>query len=400
MIIAELDENSEGLHSLPQEQHDAPDSIAGAPARSLLAAIIESSDDAIVSKNLDGIITSWNQGAERLFGYNAHEAIGSPVTILIPPDRQDEEPRILERLRRGERVDHFETIRLRKDGTPLNVSLTISPVRDDTGAIVGASKIARDVTAQRLAAEALRDSKEELRRLNEELEIRVAERTGELLQIVDRLNGFTYSIAHDLRQSIRGVVINAQMLSAHHSEHLDEEGLEELKSLSESGKRLANLVDDLLSYARTSDQVVRKEWVDFSAMAADVSREAEKKHKDCHIDIQEHVTAEADPNLLRLVLENLIDNACKYRSGDEPAEVTIGRQNGAFYIRDRGIGFESEYSTRIFEPFERLHPVGRYEGSGIGLANVRRVLEKHGGRIWAESEPGKGSTFYFTLSPS
>src|SRR5262245_28579711 len=128
-----------------------------------LAAIVASSDDAIISKTLDGIIVTWNEGASRIFGYTPEEVIGKPITILIPPDRQDEEPAILRRLRAGERVDHFETIRVRKDGTLVNISLTISPVRNADGEIVGASKIARDITQQKRAAEALRQSNERFR---------------------------------------------------------------------------------------------------------------------------------------------------------------------------------------------------------------------------------------------
>jgi PAS domain S-box-containing protein len=179
----------------------------------LLSAIVESSDDAIISKDLNGVITSWNRGAEHMFGYTAAEAVGQPVTILIPLDRLYEEPEILARLRRGERVDHFETMRRRKDGTLLDISLTISPVRDTRGTIVGASKIARDISGRKHAEKEQKRVQDELRRANQDLE------------------QFAYSATHDLQEPLRTVKIYAELLAKRYGEALDEEAIEFVRHL-------------------------------------------------------------------------------------------------------------------------------------------------------------------------
>lgn len=362
----------------------------------MLAAIIDSSDDAIVSKDLNGIITSWNKGAERLFGYTAEEAVGRSITMLIPEDRQEEEPHILSRIRRGERVDHFETIRVRKDGRKLHISLTISPVKNANGEIVGASKIARDITEQQMSRQLLAEQAEQLRKINDELELRVQQRTEELLRAVEQLQGFTYSIAHDLRQSIRGIVIGSQMICDDYSASLADEAKEELERLADAGKRLSQLVDDLLRYARVADLDPKREAVDVTELARSVACDCMTSHEDVDVTVQEGMVCFADPGLLRLVLENLVDNACKYKKPGQRATVHIGFKEGVFFVRDAGIGFSQSYAERVFEPFERLHGM-RYQGSGIGLANAKRVIERHGGRIWAESSPGAGATFYFTI---
>jgi len=170
-----------------------------------LAAIVESTDDAVIGKDLDGIITSWNGGAERLFGCSATEAVGRPGSILIPPDRLDEEPGILERLRRGERIEHYETVRRRMDGTLLDVSLTVSPIKDSHGKIVGVSKIARDITARKKAEETLRQSEARLVEANEELEMKVQQRTAKLRESIAELEAFSYSLSHDTRAPLRAM---------------------------------------------------------------------------------------------------------------------------------------------------------------------------------------------------
>ena len=193
----------------------------------LLSAIVDSSDDAIISKDLDGTITSWNNGAERLFGYVAAETIGKPITMLIPEERLDEEPKILERLRQGQRVDHFETIRRRKDGTLLDISLTISPIRNAAGAIIGASKIARDIT-ERKRADA------EIRRVNQDLE------------------QFAFSASHDLQEPLRNVKIYSELLTRRYGDKFEGESLEFLGYLRDGATRMEMLVRDLLAYCQVA----------------------------------------------------------------------------------------------------------------------------------------------------
>src|SRR5207249_7980021 len=180
-----------------------------------LADIVQSSDDAIISKALNGAITSWNPGAEKLFGYSAGEAVGKPILMLIPPDRHREEPEIMARIERGENVDHFETVRLRKDGERIDVSETISPIRDGHGNIIGASKIARDITERKRA-------EEEIRELNATLEQRVAERTSQLEAVNKELEAFSYSVSHDLRMPLRQISGFGELLGQSNQSNLDD----------------------------------------------------------------------------------------------------------------------------------------------------------------------------------
>jgi PAS domain S-box-containing protein len=347
-------------------------------AAALLAAIVDSSDDAIVSKDLNGIITSWNKSAERLFGYSAEEIIGKSVMILIPPDRQDEEPKILARLRRGERVDHFETIRRRKDGSLLDISLTISPVKDSFGRIVGASKIARDITERKRM-----DT--ELRRANRDLE-----------QVA-------FSASHDLQEPLRTIKIYSELLGRRHAAALKGEAREFLNFLWDAATKMECLVRDLLAYTRVSQIQEPAESFDADeALASTLSVLAGGLSE-----VGARVTSDPLPSLrvhnthLQLLFQNLIGNAIKYRSPGRPPVVHVSaRRQGKSWIltvRDNGIGIEPEYKERIFDLFTRLHTGDEYPGTGIGLSICQRIVERYNGRIWVESQPGEGSVFSFAL---
>ena len=209
-----------------------------------LAAIVESSDDAIVSKTLDGIITTWNIGAERMFGYRADEVIGKPITILIPPTSIDEEPEILARLRRGERIEHYETVRMRKDGSLLDVALTVSPVKDGNGKIIGASKIARDITERKRAA----DEKEQL------LEAERAART-EAQRVSLTKDEFLATLSHELRTPLSAILGWSQLLASGHME--DEEVKEGLETIERNARIQTQLIEDLLDMNRIVSGKVR-----------------------------------------------------------------------------------------------------------------------------------------------
>ena len=261
----------------------------------------------------------------------------------------------------------------------------------------GVCQLGLDVTELKASQDALVRSERDLQALNAELERRVAVRTAELEEANGQLNGFTYSVAHDLRQNIRGLVVNGQILLEEQLEKLDRDGRENLERLVASGMKMAELVDNLLRYARLWKEEPYRAQLDFTKIAQTAAAECQARYPEAKIQVQEGLTAYADPSLLKLCLDNLLDNACKYvRPGTAP-QVEVGQSGEEFFVRDHGIGFDEKYAKKIFEPFERLDVSGQYPGTGIGLANVHRIVRKHHGNIRAESTSGQGSTFFFTL---
>jgi signal transduction histidine kinase len=246
-----------------------------------------------------------------------------------------------------------------------------------------------------ISYEAARQSVETL---NSELEVQVARRTEDLVSKNQELEGFTYSVSHDLRAPLRAMVANSVLLQEEEGPRISEEGRARLERLGRAARRMAVLLDDLLGYARLGKREVQREKVDLSALAAEVVREIDPLHGEVVplFEIELGMTAECDPRLVGMALQNLFENACKYRSVDRPFSVQFGCAEGVYYVRDNGMGFDMEYVAKLFKPFERLHRE-EYSGTGIGLANVKRVVERHGGLVWAEGAPGVGATFYFTL---
>ncbi len=394
-------------------------------ARRRLAAIVESSDDAIISKDLNGIITSWNKGAERHFGYTAVEAVGRPITITIPPDRPDEETEILERVRRGERIEHYETVRRRKDGSLFDVSLTVSPMKDAEGRIVGASSISRDVTERRRYHEALENqarilreqaqmldtditerklAEEQMLRMNAELERRVQERTAELTVANQELEAFTYSVAHDLRAPLRHVDAFSKIIFDDFSAELPADVRRYLENIRKGSQNMSRLVDDLLNLARVGRQELKRELIPLAPLVNEVISDLKGETQNRRIEwsIGPLPTVESDPGLMKQIFANLLSNAVKYTRPRKKALIEIGQRQidhqTVIYVRDNGVGFSMKYADKLFGVFQRLHRADEFEGTGVGLATVDRLVRKHGGRIWAEAETDKGATFYFTLN--
>ncbi len=376
-------------------------------AASRLAAIVDSCDDAIVSKNLDGYITSWNKSAERIFGYTTKEAIGEHITLIIPPERREEEPKILERLRRGERVDHYETVRLTKDGRRISISLTISPIRDDEGHIVGASKIARDITAQKTADEAVTHAQTQLREYAATLEQRVAERTSRLEDLNKSLEGLSYSIAHDLRAPLRAIQGMTEILVEDNPSHFDESSKRVAQEIIKSVRRMDNLITDLMSYGRLSHDELPVGAVHLDEVVKQVTRnmqveiEAVRASLDVAPDLP---VVKAHRTTLEQVMTNLLGNAMKFVDPARPVRVQVYATEavaGDGYVRlvveDNGIGLQPEFRDRIYRIFERLHSGNKYPGTGIGLAIVQKGIERMGGRTGVDSKPGTGSKFWFEL---
>jgi PAS domain S-box-containing protein len=350
--------------------------------RALLASIIAASDDAIVSETLDGVITSWNAGAERMFGYTAAEVIGKGIEIIMPPDRRDEERELLARLRRGERVEHFESLRRAKDGRILDISLTLSALRDESGRIIGASKIARDI-GHRKRAEAERE--ESNRRKDE----------------------FIAILAHELRNPLAPVRNAARYLKLKGLK--DADACRSVEMIERQVAQMSRLIDDLLDVSRISrgtlelrrERVLCAEIVD---AALDACRdEIQAKGHSLRTTVPgEPVELEADRERLVQVLCNLIGNAAKYTPAGGRIDLRVAAVTGTtleITVADSGIGIPPAKLTEIFDLFARVdHSLERQEGLGIGLTLVRQLVELHGGAIEARSQGiGHGSEFVLTL---
>jgi PAS domain S-box-containing protein len=493
--------------------------------RSFLAAIVESSDDAIIGKDMDSKVVSWNVGAEQMFGYTAAEMIGQPIARLLSPYRPEEEAHILEDVKRGG-IRHYETMRIRKDGQPVEVSLMVSPIKNARGDLLGMSSIARDITERRRGEREVRENRarlsgiigsamdaiisvdasqritifneaaekmfgcparealgqsldrfiparfreahlghmaefghtgatsramgnllplsglrtdgeefpieasishievggeqtytvilrditerkraeEQILRLNAELEQRVQERTAELSAANKELESFTYSVAHDLRAPLRHIDAFSKILAEDCASVLPEQAAHYLENIRKSTGKMSLLVDDLLNLARVGRQELRRQPTPLSGLVeevvADLQDETAGRKLEWHIEALPAI--ECDPGLMKQVFANLLSNAVKYTRPRPVAVIEVGyrKLNGdsAVFVRDNGVGFNMKYADKLFGVFQRFHRSEDFEGTGVGLATVERIVRKHGGHIWAEAAVDKGATFYFTVA--
>jgi PAS domain S-box-containing protein len=360
------------------------------------AAIVESSDDAIISKDLNGIIQSWNRGAEHVFGYLASEAIGKSVTILIPEGRLDEEPQILGRIRRGEKIDHYETIRRRKDGTLIDIALTVSPIRDSTGTVIGASKIARNITDRKRAEAALQAA-------HEELEERVKARTASLNEAMAQMQEFSYTVSHDLRGPVRAMKGYASAVLEDYGERLDNQGREYLNKIVRGSDRMEQLIRDVLIYSRLARSDIKIEVVSLDELLRDVIDQYPDLHTpNVEVIIQKPLlSVKAHPSSLAQAISNLLNNAKKFVAPGKTPRIEICTEKrsdkGRLWVKDNGIGVPPLFQSRLFGMFERMHEEDQYEGTGIGLAIVRKAVEKMGGTVGMESDGANGSSFWIEL---
>jgi PAS domain S-box-containing protein len=380
---------------IEEELRKAHEELAASKDRELLgyqnrlALIVDSSQDAIIGKNLDGTITHWNRGAEQIYGYSAEEAIGKKISILAPNDRPDEIPAILERIRKGERVEYFETVRVRKDGQRLNVSISVSPIRDANGEIVGASAIARDVTAQKRAEDLLRQ--------------------GQKMEAVGRLAG---GVAHDFN-NILGIVaaccdlIRTRVEAVGISQYID--------NIQEASKRGAALTRQLLAFSRRQVSI-QPRLIDLNDSLTEVVKLVRPLMGD---DVQVSVhprtdiaVVESDPAQIDQIILNIAVNArdAMPRGGKLILETSVQDFDVLFAerhppmkagryvllaISDNGIGMDPITLSKIFDPFFTTKEVGK--GTGLGLATVYGIVKQSGGHIWVYSEPNRGTTFKIYL---
>jgi PAS domain S-box-containing protein len=341
------------------------------------AAIVEAADDAIIGEDIEGVIITWNGGARRLYGYSASEAIGRSAAMLIPPDLPHELAQILATIRRGETMEHHETVRVRKDGKRLDVSFTLSPIKDGQGKITGIAGIARDITESKRA-------EADLRRSNAELE------------------QFAFVASHDLQEPLRAMAGTVQILQRRYQGQLDARADEIITHAVAAVTRMQTLVSDLLAFSRLNRHGEAFAPTDFAAVLQDVAANlevaiAESGAVITHDDLPQVM---ADASQMRQLLQNLLSNAIKFR-GTQPLQIHVSARREEntwlFSVRDNGPGIEPQYFERIFVIFQRLVTRDEYPGTGIGLAVCKKIVERHGGSIWVESEVDKGTTFYFTI---
>jgi PAS domain S-box-containing protein len=368
---------------------DITDRKRAQETRAMLAAIVEHSDDAIFSTDLERVIRSWNRAAERLYGYTADEAIGQPIGMIIPEGRECEDREILQRVREGQTLKNHETIRLRKDGTLFHVSLTVSPVKDSYGTVVGISKVARDITDKVHA--------------RENLEQTVAERTASLREAVEQMEEFSYSVSHDLRAPLRAMMAYAGVLLEEYSARLDDTARDYLEKIQRSADRMNRLTQDVLTYSRVARAQIQLEPISLETLVKDIVHQysfLQPPAVDIQIaspllDILGHETTFGQS------VANLLNNAVKFIApGIKPrVRISTERQgkNVRVWFEDNGIGIKPQHQERVFQMFERVHPDGKYEGTGIGLTIVRKAVEKMGGKVGVESDGQSGSRFWIEL---
>ncbi len=489
----------------------------------LLAAIVQSSDDAIIGKDVNGIVVSWNPGAEKMYGYCPSEVLGKHISFLATTDKLEEISKILEKIRNGEQIRHYETVRKRKDGRIINVSVTISPIRDSEGKVTGSSTIARDITEQKRIQQELqiagaynrrlieasidplvtighdgkitdvnsateqitgltreqligddfanyftepnearigyqtvlekgsvrdypltithvsgkttdvlynatvykneegkiqgvfaaarditelRKAEAEIQKLNAELELRVLERTAQLEAANKELEAFTYSTSHDLRAPLRAIDGFSKLLLEDYESKLDNEGKRFLKMIRTNAKRMDQLITDLLSLARVSKVDINFTRIDMTEIVNSIYHELylTDGKDNFSFTVSSLPVVYGDITLLRQVWSNLLSNAIKFSSKSPIKKIEVGGRTelgrNIYFVKDSGVGFNPLYAHKLFGVFQRLHKAEEFEGTGVGLAIVLRIIKRHNGEVWAESDTGGGATFYFSLPTS
>jgi PAS domain S-box-containing protein len=368
-------------------------------AQSFLGALVESAEDAIVSKDLNGVVTSWNPGAEKLFGYTASEMIGKPIALLIPDNHNDEEPQILSRIKRGERISHYETRRVHKDGSLIDVSLTVSPIKDSLGRIIGASKIARDISLQKKAAV------RETELLKESLEARraaeIARRHAEEANLAK--DEFLAIVSHELRTPITAILGWTRMLSS--GKIGPEQQKNAFEVLDRNSRAQAQLIEDLLDISRIISGKLRIEFkaVDIVGVISAAVDSLLPASAARGIAVEQELSKDAgtiigDTQRLQQVVWNLLSNAIKFSPRNSVVRIQLQRADSQIELRviDKGSGINPVFLPHVFHRFSQENPsiTRRNAGLGVGLSIVKSIVELHGGTVSAFSEgEGQGATF-------
>jgi PAS domain S-box-containing protein len=363
-------------------------------------AILAAVPDIIMEVDVNKVYTWANRAGFEFFG---DDVLGQDAAFYFEGEQKTYES-VQPLFNGGEDVIYVESWQRRVDGEKRLLAWWCRVLKDANGKVSGALSTARDITERKRV-------EDEIRKLNEELEKRVMERTAMLEAANKELEAFSYSVSHDLRAPLRHLTGFAELLQGHASAQLDEKSIKYLNTISSSAKHMSNLIDDLLSFSRISRSEMRKDTVDIALLVTEVLNEFQPDTKERNIawKIDQLPAVTGDKSLLKLVFVNLISNAIKFTSKKEKAEIEIGWAKGGkggfididkeyvFYIKDNGAGFDMQYVDKLFGVFQRLHTREEFEGTGIGLANVQHVIQRHGGKVWAEGKVGEGATFYFSL---
>jgi PAS domain S-box-containing protein len=383
------------VRNLPQRRRSVASTREG---EARLRMLVDGAKDyAIYLLDANGCVSTWNSGAERLTGYKTEEIVGKPLaTFFTPEDVALGVPKgVLEKAER-EGKSRYVGWRLRKDGERFWVDGTVTALRDENGKICGFSKVAHDITQQKLA-------EEEVRRLTVRLEERVHERTRQLEALNRELEAFSYSVSHDLRAPLRHISGYVEILQQEAAPKLSEESRGYLQTIAEGARRMGLLIDGLLDFSRMGRVEMRRQTVRLTDLVAEAQRilQREMENRDIGWNVHKLPEVQGDPILLQQVILNLLSNALKYTGPRAKVKIEIGVSvdeiETVIFIRDNGVGFDMQYAEKLFGVFQRLHSMRDFEGIGIGLANVRLIVTRHGGRVWAESTPGVGATFYFSI---
>jgi PAS domain S-box-containing protein len=360
------------------------------------AQALDHSRDAIVVHDMGHVIQYWNKGAQRLFGFTAEQAIGTTFTALMGAGADLSPQSAAQLMAQGEWVGELDCVDA--DGRLLVVERQCILMRDDSGRPSSVLGINTDMTERRRA-------EKEIVLLNNLLEQRIRKRTAELEESNEDLRDFAYSLAHDLRAPLASIDGFSAQLELTLSKLLDDRSRHYLRRVRAGVKLMSDLTDALLALADLSNTQLLHQAVDLSAIASGILERLHERHpaREVSWEIEDTPRAQGDVRLLTAVMENLLGNAWKFSSKAANARISFGGQswpNGSYlyHVKDNGAGFDPAYAHKLFGPFQRLHTAEEFEGTGIGLAMVRKILSRHGGRVWAESVPGEGATFYFTLN--
>ncbi len=361
-----------------------------------LMALLDNTSAVIYMRDTVGRYMVVNREYERLFDVKREKIVGLTDHDLFPKEVADAfRANDLMAISLGSPV-RMEEIAPDENGGVRTYITVKFPLRDQQGNPYAIAGISTEITERKRA-------EEEVRRLNEELEVRVRQRTAELEASTRELDAFAYSVSHDLRAPLRSLAGFSEVLQEDYGDRLDDTGRRYLERIEANATRMAQMIDDLLNLSRATRVELRREPVNVTGVARDILAELADHHPDRDVDavVEENLTATGDPDLLRLVFQNLLGNAWKFTAKRADPQIRVERATHdgeeLIAVRDNGAGFDMRYADKLFDPFQRLHAATDFEGTGIGLAIVYRIVQRHGGRVWAASEPGDGATFYLSF---